>query len=126
MGWSLSYYSFDKFKSVTKNNKNAIISHKFQKEIKLLSESYFFIRDLINTPANILGPNEIFKEAKNFLKDFTLTKLLSGRELERNFPLISAVGKGAEKKNQPIFCEFKYKKKKSKKKDLFNWQRSFF
>ena len=116
LGWSLSYYSFNKFKSVTKNNKNAIISHKFQKEIKLLSESYFFIRDLINTPANILGPNEIFKEAKNFLKDFTLTKLLSGRELERNFPLISAVGKGAEKKNQPIFCEFKYKKKKSKKK----------
>ena len=98
MGWSLSYYSFNKFKSVTKNNKNAIISHKFQKEIKLLSESYFFIRDLINTPANILGPNEIFKEAKNFLKDFTLTKFLSGRELERNFPLISAVGKGAEKK----------------------------
>ena len=36
----------------------------FQKEIKLLSESYFFIRDLINTPANILGPNEIFKEQK--------------------------------------------------------------
>ena len=98
LGWSLSYYSFDKFKSVAKNNKNAIISHKFQKEINLLSESYFFVRDLINTPANILGPNEIFREAKNFLKDFTLTKFLSGRELERNFPLISAVGKGAEKK----------------------------
>ena len=31
LGWSLSYYSFNKFKSVTKNNKNAIISHKFQK-----------------------------------------------------------------------------------------------
>ena len=46
--------------------KNSKIFHESNNEISLLTESYFFIRDLINTPANILGPKEIFNEAKNF------------------------------------------------------------
>ena len=33
-------------------------------EIKSISESYFYVRDLINTPANILGPKEIYNSAK--------------------------------------------------------------
>ena len=76
----------------------------------------FFVRDLINTPANILGPKEIFNEAKKFLKKFALTNFVFGKKLEKNFPLISAVGQGADDSKKPIFCEFKFNKKKSKKK----------
>ena len=89
LGWSLSDYSFDKFKSCKEDKNNAKIFHKFEKEINTVKESYFFIRDLINSPANILGPKEIFKSTKNFLKGFKVSNLISGKELEKKFPLIS-------------------------------------
>ena len=92
IGWSLADYSFEKYKSRKKLKSNAKIFHKSEKEIKSISESYFFIRDLINTPANILGPNEIFYSAKKFLKKYTVLNLVSGKKLEIKFPLISAVG----------------------------------
>ena len=116
LGWSLADYTFEKYKSKKKNKSEVKILHEFEKEIRLISESYFFIRDLINTPANILGPNEIFQSAKKFLKNFAVANSVSGKKLEKNFPLIAAVGQGADKSKKPLFCEFKQKKNKSKKK----------
>ena len=71
---------------------------------------------MINTPANILGPIEIFQSAKKFLKNYSVANSVSGKKLEKNFPLIAAVGQGADKSKKPLFCEFKKKKNKSKKK----------
>ena len=67
LGWSLADYAFEKYKSKRKKI-NAKVFHEYEKEIESISESYFFTRDLINTPTNILGPNEIFKSAKKILK----------------------------------------------------------
>ena len=116
IGWYLAEYSFDKFKSKKKTKKNnAKIHFESLSEIKSISESYFYIRDLINTPANILGPKEIYNSAKKYLKKFGMVNLKSGKSLENNFPLISAVGIGASANRQPIFCEFKSKTKYKKK-----------
>ena len=116
IGWHLAEYSFDKFKSKKKTKKNnAKIHFESSSEIKSISESYFYVRDLINTPANILGPKEIYNSAKNYLKKFDMVNLKSGKSLENNFPLISAVGIGASANRQPIFCEFKSKTKYKKK-----------
>ena len=70
---------------------------------------------MINTPANILGPNEIFQSAKKFLKKYTVVNSVSGKKLKKNFPLISAVGQGADDNKQPLFCEFRLKNKSKKK-----------
>ena len=116
IGWHLAEYSFDKFKSKKKTKKNnAKIHFESSSEIKSISESFFYVRDLINTPANILGPKEIYNSAKKYLKKFDMVNLKSGKSLENNFPLISAVGIGASANRQPIFCEFKSKTKYKKK-----------
>ena len=116
IGWHLAEYSFDKFKSKKKTKKNnAKIHFESLSEIKSIIESYFYVRDLINTPANILGPKEIYNSAKKYLKKFETVNLKSGESLEKNFPLISAVGIGASANRQPIFCEFKSKTKYKKK-----------
>ena len=84
------------------------------------------MRDLINTPANVLGPNEILQSAKkNFLKKFTFVGSVSGKKLEKNFPLISAVGQGADNNKQPIFVNLDLIKINPKK-SFFNWKRRFF
>ena len=44
-----------------------------------------------------------------------MVNLKSGKSLEKNFPLISAVGMGASANRSPIFCEFKSKTKYKKK-----------
>ena len=116
LGWNLASYRFRKFKSKEEKKLYGKISNDCEKEIKNLSDSYFFIRDLINTPANVLGPMEIFQAARKFLKNFELVNFISGKKLENTFPLISAVGQGADEKKKPIFCEFVLKKKRSKKK----------
>jgi len=110
LGWSLADYSFEKYKSKKKKKDNAKIYHQYEKEVTSICESYFFTRDLINTPANILGPNEILQSAKKFLKKFNYIGSVSGKKLEKNFPLISAVGQGADNNKQPIFSEFRKKK----------------
>ncbi len=116
LGWYLADYSFDKFKSKKKTKKNnAKIHFESLSKVKSICDSYFYVRDLINTPANILGPKEIFNSAKKYLKKFNVVNLTSGKTLEKNFPLISAVGVGANLSKQPIFCEFKSKKKYKKK-----------
>ena len=107
LGWELADYSFEKYKSKKKLKNKATIVNKYEKETKSISDSYFYIRDLINTPANILGPKEIFQSSKNFLKDFDLINFYTNKKLEKDFPLISAVGGGADDSKKPIFCEFK-------------------
>lgn len=116
LGWSLASYNFEKYKSKKKKKDCAKIYHHLEKEVNSICESYFYTRDLINTPANILGPYEILQSAKKFLKKFNYIGSVSGQKLEKQFPLISAVGQGADENKQPLFSEFRLKKNKSKKK----------
>lgn len=116
LGWSLADYNFENYKSKKKKKDYAKIHHHFEKEVNSMCESYFYTRDLINTPANILGPREILQSAKKFLKKFNYVGSVSGQKLEKNFPLISAVGQGADESKQPLFSEFRLKKNNSKKK----------
>ena len=116
LGWKLADYAFENYKSKKKLQNKATIVNQYEKETKLISESYFYVRDLINTPANILGPEEIFQSSKKFLNNFEVVNFSTKKKLEKDFPLISAVGRGADDSKKPIFCEFKLKKKKQKKK----------
>ena len=116
LGWHLMEYSFDNFKTNKTIKKKLNLISKDKTQIELEKEAYFFIRDIINTPANILGPNEILKQGKVFLKKYFSVKKITGMQLRNNFPLIYEVGKAASSKKQPIFCEFKSKSSNKKKK----------
>ncbi len=116
LGWELGKYKFDKFKIKNRNKTDADLISKFESQTKKDKKVFFFVRDLINTPANFLGPDEIYNLGRAFLKMNFSSKKISGNELKKKFPLIHSVGKGASKEKKPIFCEIKSKAKKSKKK----------
>ena len=113
-GWELEKYKFQKFKTTKKKYITKTLEP-IPTEIKHKKDTYFFVRDLINLPANILGPNEIFYAAKKYLNQDYVCQKITGKKLEKTFPLISVVGRGASKKNQPIFASFVSKKKNKKK-----------
>jgi leucyl aminopeptidase len=53
-------------------------------------------RDLVNTPANDLGPEELEQEARALAaRSGGTLRVIEGDELRRDFPLIAAVGQGS-------------------------------
>ena len=116
LGWALMDYSFDKFKKNKVKKNSPKLAHSHTVEVNKQKKSIFYVRDLINNPANILGPKDLYLNARNFLaKDFKSKKVI-GKKLEEEFPLVSFVGRGSEKNREPLLCEFTHKNKKSKKK----------
>ena len=77
-------YKFQKFKTVTTKEITKSLTL-IPKDIKNKKMAYFFIRDLINCPANILGPNEIYHAAKEHLNDEYVCKKSNGKKLKKPF-----------------------------------------
>jgi len=120
LGWCLGNYTFEVYKSKRKKKLKKNLSNLTEK-IKKRADAIFVVRDLINTPANFLGPNELYEKVKNkYLTVFDKNLLVKDEKLKKNFPLVFEVGKGSEKKKKPIFAEFSWisKKKPNKKKKI--------
>jgi leucyl aminopeptidase len=66
-------------------------------ELSRVVEAVFLVRDLINTPANDLGPAEIEEAARGLAQRFgaTLRAVVGEDLLKENFPLVHAVGKAS-------------------------------
>jgi len=98
VGWGWACYAFDQYKSKTKEkptllwangvNKKSVLSH---------VESVDTLRDLVNTPANDLGPDDIEKAVKELAKphEATVKVIKDQKLLEKDFPLIFTVGKAS-------------------------------
>jgi len=67
-------------------------------QAKILGEAAFIARDLINTPANDLDPQQFEKYIRSFASQRKMTcKSIVGDDLlKHNFPMIHAVGRAAE------------------------------
>ena len=116
LGWSLGHYNFENFKSkVKKEKKNKLLNIK--KDQIIDAECIKIVRDLINSPANVMGPNELNIFAKKALSKYVYKNtVIEGKNLKKNFPLIYSVGRGAENDRRPIFSEFIWKPKIKKTK----------
>lgn len=68
-------------------------------ELRRIADAVAFGRDLINMPANALGPAEIAAAAVALAKAHNATSeiIVADELLERGFPLIHAVGKGSSR-----------------------------
>ena len=95
LGWALSSYRFTRYKrSPTEAPRLCAPEGVDLRRIERIAAGTRFGRDLVNTPANDLGPDALEAAAVAFADRIgarcTVTK---GPELERGFPLIHAVGK---------------------------------
>ncbi|MGH1399072.1 MAG: leucyl aminopeptidase family protein [Alphaproteobacteria bacterium] len=97
IGWGLAHYAFDRYKSVDQAAL-PLLWHKDvdKKRVKAYLEAVTLVRDLINIPANDLGPDEMEAAAKD-LADAHKAKIrvIKGAKLEKDFPLIHTVGKAS-------------------------------
>jgi leucyl aminopeptidase len=62
-------------------------------ELTRMAEAAYLARDLINTPSNDMGPQELEAAARDVAAQFdTSFDCITGEELAKNFPLVHAVG----------------------------------
>lgn len=97
LAWSLSQYSFDKYKAPKSSPRVLSINESMVPAILQDANAVFLVRDLINTPANDMGPEEMAAVVATIANDAGAEfKQWIGDELIRdNFPAIHAVGRAA-------------------------------
>lgn len=116
-GWGWAMYEFAQYKREGASEKPALILSKKvdQNRVQAFVEAVCLIRDLINTPANDLGPDELEDAATTFAKNHKLeAKIIRDKDLlKKNFPMIYAVGKGSDRR--PRLIDFSWGNKKHPK-----------
>jgi leucyl aminopeptidase len=98
LGFLMGAYRFTKYRKPTADRPRLIFDQSLDRgEIVALAEAVWLARDLVNTPANDLGPDGIEAAARAVAKPRKMTvKVVKGGDLlKQNFPLIHAVGRAS-------------------------------
>ena len=99
LAWLMGGYSFDRYKKKKDHRARLVTPPGMDgEEVSRIAENLFFARDLINTPANDMGPAELEACARALAKKHGAKfSVISGAALQKNYPLIAAVGQGSDR-----------------------------
>ncbi|HEX8401853.1 MAG TPA: leucyl aminopeptidase family protein [Allosphingosinicella sp.] len=112
LGWLLGQYRFDRYKSepapkgprVLLTDEPARIEEECNLAVATAS-----VRDLVNIPAQDLGPGELETIVSDLAKTHCAAlSATSGRELRREYPMIFAVGQAADSSRAPRLIELEW------------------
>jgi len=97
LAWLLGGYNFDRYKKKSARKARLVLPSGVDGgEVSRIAESLFLARDLVNTPANDMGPAELEAAARTLAKRHRAKiSVVSGAVLTKNYPLIAAVGAGS-------------------------------
>ncbi len=102
LGWGMASYRFDRYRSgKAKDDAKAARlvwpTNARRARVEALLEGIFLTRDLINTPANDMGPAELAAAAQDLaVKHEATVAVIEGEDLlAKGYPAIHAVGKGS-------------------------------
>jgi leucyl aminopeptidase len=110
LGWLLAQHRFDPYRSQTKDHAGPRIlltseAARIDEAVRLAAATAL-VRDLVDTPANDLGPAEIEDKVRAFAAEFGgHVRVTQGKDLEEGYPLITAVGQAASPDRAPRLIE---------------------
>jgi len=105
LGWEYGSYRFTRYRKATSELPSLVAPSGADLEyVRLASQALGEARDLINTPANDLGPAELGEAVQRLaLQHEAECRIIVGEELLRqNYPLIYEVGKGSAREPRLI------------------------
>ena len=108
LAWCLEAYGFDRYKANTKKFSSLVCStHVDYEDVVRLSNATYLVRDLINTPSNDFGPDELETAARKVASHYKAKlSVVKGEALKRGFPMIYEVGKASPR--QPRLIDFSW------------------
>lgn len=97
LGWLMGCYSFERYKKRPAKKASLLLPAGVDgQEISRIAQSLFLARDLVNTPANDMGPAELEAAVRGLAgRHGAKVFVVTGAALAKNYPLIAAVGAGS-------------------------------
>lgn len=98
LGWGLGAYRFTRYKLCTDSVPRLILTEDYNYgDIENKVAATYLVRDLINTPTEDMGPEELAQAALNLGHSFgaKTVQVIGDELLKRNYPAIHAVGRAS-------------------------------
>ncbi|NOD76147.1 MULTISPECIES: M17 family metallopeptidase [unclassified Ruegeria] len=98
-GWLMSGYAFDRYASQSGGSAALVAPDGVDAaRIEAMAQAEAFTRDLVNTPASDMGPEQLQQAAEALAGEFgaACNVTLGDTLLDQNFPMIHTVGRAAE------------------------------
>jgi leucyl aminopeptidase len=98
LAWLLGTYAYGRYRKVKRSGAKLLLQKGVDGEdATRIAEAVFLARDLINTPPNDLGPEELANAAHGVAKRYGAKFSVTSGDalLKQNYPLIHAVGRGS-------------------------------
>lgn len=98
LAWLLSQYSFEKYRAAPPHGARLVCPEGLDRlAIEQIAAGEALTRDLINTPASDMGPDDLEKAARKLAKEHGANiAVIAGDDLlTQNFPMIHTVGRAA-------------------------------
>jgi leucyl aminopeptidase len=108
LAWCLEAYGFERYKANAKKFPSLVCSPDvdYEDTVRLTNATYL-VRDLINTPSNDFGPDELEAAARKIAAHYKAKlSVIRGEALKRGFPMIHEVGKASPR--QPRLIDFSW------------------
>ncbi len=99
LGWGLGAYQFNRYRESDKSTPTLELDEALAARVRPLLEAQCLVRDLVNTPTEDLGPEELSDTLVEVGERFgATTRVIHGAELlDENFPAIHIVGRAASR-----------------------------
>jgi len=97
--WALGAYAFERYKPRKRQAPRLVGGHGMDlTEARLVAEAVHLARDLVNTPANDMGPEALHAQAKAVADECgaAFEAFVGEGLIEHNFPMIHTVGRAAK------------------------------
>ncbi len=110
LGWALGAYEYSLYRATGAKPCASLVWPEAadRGQVEQTVRSIGLVRDLVNTPANDLGPRELAEVAESLAAEFAAEiEVKSGEVLEKEYPTIHAVGKGSDRK--PCLIDMRWK-----------------
>lgn len=111
-GWLTAQYRFDRYRKESEKEGPRVL---LTKEVKTIdaalveAAAVMTVRDLVNTPAEDMGPAELEAEAEALAKAYKAElRVTRGDALEREFPMVHMVGRAAARSHAPRMIELEW------------------
>ncbi|MEM7300974.1 MAG: leucyl aminopeptidase family protein [Pseudomonadota bacterium] len=98
LAWLLGGYKFDLYSAGENASRSLFIpDNASQSEIESIADGVCLTRDLINTPANDMGPSKLEEAVSKIASDYgaEFSSVVGDELLTQNFPMIHAVGRAS-------------------------------
>ncbi len=108
LGWGLGSYDYKRYKKKNKKNCTLVLDVENKTKVESLLSGITVTRDMVNTPASDMMPQNISDTCKSIGKnyDVNFSECVGKELLSNNFPVIHAVGRASV--HHPRLIEFSW------------------